>query len=159
MTSRGHYFEDFELDQTFETSALTVTQTDVVDFACLSGDFNGVHANHEYCKQTPFGEPIAHGPLVLAIMGGLSYASGINEGALIGLLQIDAWKLVAPVEHGDTIHMRSTVVGKRETSKPDRGVITFRRGCVKHDGSVSRQRATLLYRRRRFAEPAEPHAA
>ena len=52
MTSRGHYFEDFELDQTFETSALTVTQTDVVDFACLSGDFNGVHANHESVSYT-----------------------------------------------------------------------------------------------------------
>lgn len=154
MKARGHYFEDFELGHTFETNARTVTQTDIVNFACLSGDFNGVHANHEYCKQTPFGEPIAHGPLVLAIMGGLSYASGINEGTLIGLLQIDAWKLLAPVKHGDTIHMRSTVVGKKETSKPDRGVITFRRECVKHDGCVVQQmQATMLYRRRPADEP------
>lgn len=146
---RGRYFEDFEIGQEFRTPARTVTQTDIVNFACLSGDFNEVHTNFEYCKTTPFGEPIAHGPLVYAIMGGLQYASGINDGTLLALLQIDAWRLLGPVKHGDTIHMRSKVVGKKEVSKKDRGVVTFERQCVKQDGSVVQEmRATLLYRRR-----------
>lgn len=146
---RGRYFEDFEIGQEFRTPARTVTQTDIVNFACLSGDFNEVHTNFEYCKTTPFGEPIAHGPLVYAIMGGLQYASGINDGTLLALLQIDAWRLLGPVKHGDTIHMLSKVVGKKEVSKKDRGVVTFERRCVKQDGSVVQEmRATLLYRRR-----------
>lgn len=146
---RGLYYEDFEVGREFITSARTVTQTDIVNFSCLSGDFNGVHANFEYCKTTPFGEPIAHGPLVLAIMGGLSYATGINDGTLLTLLQMDAWRMLSPVKHGDTIHMVSKVVDKKETSKPDRGIIVFERRCVKQDGSIAQEmRATMLYRRR-----------
>lgn len=149
QTIRGLYYEDFEVGREFTTPARTVTQTDIVNFSCLSGDFNGVHANFEYCKTTPFGEPIAHGPLVLAIMGGLSYATGINDGTLLTLLQMDAWRMLSPVKHGDTIHMVSKVVDKKETSKPDRGIIVFERRCVKQDGSIAQEmRATMLYRRR-----------
>ncbi len=146
---RGLFYEDFEVGQTFSTPARTVTSTDIVNFACLSGDFNEIHTNVEYCKTTPFGEPIAHGPLIYAMMGGLQYASGINDGTLISLLQIDKWRLLVPVKHGDTIHMESTVLAKKETSKPDRGVITFARACVKQDGSKAQEmEATLMYRRR-----------
>ncbi len=80
---RGKYFEDFEVGDELVTPARTITSTDIVNFACLSGDFNEVHTNHEYCKTTPFGQPIAHGPLVYAVMGGLQYASGINDGPLL----------------------------------------------------------------------------
>ena len=54
---RGHYFEDFEVGMEFVSPARTVTQTDIVNFACLSGDFNEVHTNFEYCKTTKAGEP------------------------------------------------------------------------------------------------------
>ena len=149
ITSRGMYFDDFEIGQELRTPARTVTSTDIVNFACLSGDFNEVHTNHEYCKTTPFGEPIAHGPLVYSIMGGLQYASGVNDGTLLALLQIDEWRMVSPVKHGDTLHMVSTVVEKKTTSKHDRGIVTFERRCIKQDGSVAQQmRATLMYRRR-----------
>ncbi|QDL38599.1 MaoC/PaaZ C-terminal domain-containing protein [Rhodoferax sediminis] len=146
---RGRYFEDFEIGQEFVSPARTVTSTDIVNFACLTGDFNEVHTNFEYCKTTPFGEPIAHGPLVYGIMGGLQYASGVNDGTLIGLLQIDAWRMLGPVKHGDTIRLVSKVVEKKETSKPDRGVVSFQRQCVKQDGSVVQEmKATLMYKRR-----------
>ena len=152
MTPRkptGMYFEDFEIGQEFATPARTITQTDIVNFACLSGDFNAIHTNHEYCRTTPFGEPIAHGPLVYAVMGGLQYASGINDGTLLALLQIDNWRMLDPVKHGDTIHMRSKVVDKRETSKSDRGIVSLDRQCVKQDGKIAQEmRATLMYRRR-----------
>lgn len=146
--ARGHYFEDFEVGQEFISPARTITQTDIVNFACLSGDFNEVHTNFEYCKTTQFGEPIAHGPLIYAIMGGLQYASGLNDGTLLALLQIDAWRMLGPVKHGDTIRLHSRVVNKKETSKPDRGIVTFQRQCVKQDGSVAQEMtATLMYRR------------
>lgn len=146
---RGRYFEDFILGEEIVTPARTVTQTDIVNFACLSGDFNEVHTNFEYCKTTLFGEPIAHGPLVYAIMGGLQYASGVNDGTLLALLQIDDWRMLGPVKHGDTIRMVSRVLEKKETSKPDRGVVTFQRQCVKQDGTVAQEmKAMLMYRRR-----------
>lgn len=146
---RGRYYEDFEVGDELISPARTVTNTDIVNFACLSGDFNEVHTNFEYCKTTQFGEPIAHGPLVYAIMGGLQYASGVNDGTLIALLQIDQWRMIDAVKHGDTIRLFSTVLEKTETSKPDRGIITFRRQCIKQDGKVAQEMiAKLLYRRK-----------
>lgn len=146
---RGRYFEDFEVDEEIVTPARTITATDIVNFACLTGDFNEVHTNFEYCKTTPFGEPVAHGPLIYGIMGGLTYASGVNDGTLIGLLGIDEWRMLAPVKHGDTIRVVARVVGKKETRKADRGVVTFQRQCVKQDGSVVQEmKATLMYKRR-----------
>jgi acyl dehydratase len=147
--SRGLYWEDFEVGQTLETPKRTITSTDIVNFCCLSGDFNEVHANWEYAKTTPFGEPVAHGPLVYAIMGGLQYASGVNDGTLLALLQVDKWRLLGPVKHGDTLHMESTVLEKKETSNRERGVVKFRRRFMKHDGTaVQEMEATFLYRRR-----------
>lgn len=146
---RGKYFEDFKVGDELVTPARTITSTDIVNFACISGDFNEVHVNFEYCKTTPFGEPVAHGPLVYAIMGGLQYASGINDGTMLALLGIDEWRLLSPVKHGDTIRMHSQVIETKETSKPDRGVVTFKRRCIKQDGTVAQEmKATLMYRRR-----------
>ncbi|MEB2317452.1 MAG: MaoC/PaaZ C-terminal domain-containing protein [Pseudomonadota bacterium] len=146
---RGRYFEDFEVGSTFETPARTITQTDIINFACLSGDFNEVHTNFEYCKESGFGEPIAHGPLVYAVAAGLQYASGVNDGTLIALLQIDGWRMLEPVKHGDTIRMITEVLEKKESSKIDRGVVTFQRRIAKQNGNIVQEMtARMLYRRR-----------
>lgn len=146
---RGLYWEDFEIGKVFETSSRTITSTDIVNFACLSGDFNAVHCDWEYAKTTPFGEPVAHGPLIYAIMGGLQYASGINDGTLLALLQVDQWRMMVPVKHGDTLHLEQEVVGRKESSKTDRGTVTMERRFVRSDGTVVQQMTvTLLYRRR-----------
>lgn len=148
-SSRGMYWDDWQVGQTIVTPARTITSTDIVNFACLSGDFNEVHTNFEYCKTTQFGEPIAHGPLVYAVMGGLQYASGINEGTLLALLEVNKWKMLVAVKHGDTIRLEMTVIDKKETSKPDKGVVRLHRKCVRQDGvTVQEMEATLLYRRR-----------
>lgn len=146
---RGRYFEDFTVGDEIVTPARTITTTDIVNFACLTGDFNEVHTNWEYCKTTSFGEPIAHGPLVYGVMAGLGYASGINDGTLIALLQIDGWRMLSPVKNGDTIRMRVRVLDKKESSKPDRGVVTFMRECVNQHGQVVQEmKATQLFKRR-----------
>ena len=144
---RGMFFEDFEVGMMIRTPARTVTGTDIVNFACLTGDFNEVHTNYEYAKNTPFGEVIAHGPMVYGIAGGLQYASGINDGTLLALLGIDKWRLKAPVKHGDTIRLEQTVIEKKPTSKPERGVIVFKREIKNQRGEVVQEmEATILYR-------------
>jgi acyl dehydratase len=146
---RGRYFEDFTVGEVLLTGRRTLTSTDIVNFACLSGDFNDVHTNFEYCKTTPFGEPIAHGPLVMALMAGLHYASGINDGTLLALVGIDKWRMLRPVKHGDTLHSRSTVIAAVPSSKPDRGVVTFDREFVnQRDEVVQKMEVSILYRRR-----------
>jgi acyl dehydratase len=144
---RGMFFEDFEVGMMIRTPARTITGTDIVNFACLTGDFNEVHTNFEYAKNTPFGEVIAHGPMVYGIAGGLQYASGINDGTLLALLGIDKWRMKGAVKHGDTIRLEQTVIEKKPTSKPERGVIVFKREIKnQRDEVVHEMQATILYR-------------
>ena len=146
---RGRYFEDFTVGEELVTPSRTITSTDIVNFACISGDFNEIHTNFEYCKSTPFGEPIAHGPLIYAVAGGLWHAAGVNEGTILAMLGVDEWRLVSPVKHGDTIHLVARVAQMTETSKTDRGVVAFDRRIVKQDGTVVQtMKTTLMYRRR-----------
>ena len=127
---RGLYFEDFEIGRTYKTPRRTITSTDIVNFACLSGDFNAPHVDWEFCKEQPYGEPIAHGPLILAIMGGLLCQSGINDGTIVAMMGTDDWRIHLPVKHGDTIEVWATPTEKRLTSKGGRGTVTFKREVV-----------------------------
>jgi acyl dehydratase len=82
-------------------------------------------------------------------MGGLQYASGVNDGTLLALLQVDKWRMLLPVKHGDTLHAEATVIDRKESSKPDRGIVKMDRKFVRQDREVVQQmEATLLYRRR-----------
>jgi acyl dehydratase len=62
-------------------------------------------------------DPITQAPLVYLVIGGLQYASGINDGTLLALLQFDDWKMLCAVKHGDTIRLDSKVLAKKESGK------------------------------------------
>ncbi|MPZ24829.1 MAG: dehydratase [Dehalococcoidia bacterium] len=119
----GMYFEDFEVGDSFTTPRRTVTEADVASFAGLSGDYNPLHTDRVFASETPFGEPIAHGMLILAMITGLNARLGINDGTAIAMLGIDEWRFHRPVYFGDTIYARVTITGKRPTSKPGRGIL------------------------------------
>ena len=122
--SRGKKFDEFDVGAEFVTASRTVTETDVVMFMYLSGDFNPLHNNEEYMKGTQFKTRIAQGTLSLVIAQGLANQLGIFEGTTIAVLQ-KTMRLTAPVFFGDTLTLRLKVLKKKETKKPDRGVITF----------------------------------
>ena len=117
------YFEDFAVGATFSTAARTITESDVMSFAGLSGDDNPLHVDREFSKQGPFGEPIAHGLLVLSVASGLGIQTGIFTGTNLAFLGVEDWRFVGVVKFGDTIRMESTVLETRPTSKPGRGVV------------------------------------
>ena len=120
---RGMYWEEWEIGAEFESPARTVTEADIVMFAGLSGDYNPLHVNEEYCKTTIFGTRIAHGPLVYAITAGLLFQLHLYDDTLIAFLGFENLKFTGPVKAGDTIHAKVKVLEKRETSRPDRGVM------------------------------------
>lgn len=106
---RGMYFEDFEIGQRLITAGRTVTESDVVAFAGLSGDFNQIHTDAEYSKSTPFGRRVAHGLLGLSIASGLAVQSGILEGTIIAFREISDWKFIKPIFIGDTVYVELSV--------------------------------------------------
>ena len=84
-TPRGMYFEEFEVGYEMVSAARTITETDIVSFAALTGDWTQIHVNAEYAKGTIFGQRVAHGLL------GLSYAVGL--GAQLGFIESEAEEL------------------------------------------------------------------
>jgi acyl dehydratase len=146
---RGLFFEDFVVGKIFLTPSRTVMPSDIASFAALTGDFNYIHANIEYVKEMGFDQPLAHGPLIYGMIGGLLYATGMNEGTLVSLLQVDEWKLVKPVFAGDTICLHSEVIETKPTKNPERGVVKFKRTVLnqRHE-PVQTMLTTILYRTR-----------
>ena len=146
---RGLYYEDFEIGERLLTPRRTITQTDIVNYACLSGDFNAPHVDWEFCKTQPYGEPIAHGPLVFGIASGLACQTGMNDGTVVAFLGLENWHIHLPVKHGDTIHMAVTPTEKRLTRKGDRGIVTVRREILnQRDEIVQSMDTTSMYLRR-----------
>lgn len=71
MTEPLH-FGDLAVGDHWTSFGRTVTETDVVNFAGMTGDYDPLHVDHEFARQTPFGKPIAHGLLGLSLVAGLA---------------------------------------------------------------------------------------
>lgn len=144
---QGMTFDQLAVGDKFVSPRRTVTEADVVAFAGLSGDYNPLHTDAEFAKATPFGERIAHGMLVASIGTGLGNQMGVLEGTTLALMeQVIRYK--GPVKFGDTVHVELIVKEKRETSKPDRGVVIFDVPVVNQRGeNVVEMQWTLLMKR------------
>src|SRR5262245_25740181 len=135
-TPRGRYWDDFKEGDTFTTAARTVTEGAVDLFAGLSGDFNPLHTDEEQARQGPMKGRIAHGMLVLSVATGLANQLGLFEGTTLALLGMDKIRWTAPVRPGDTIHVELTIRQKKESSRPERGVLTTEVTAVNQRGEA-----------------------
>ena len=121
-TGRGLYLEDFSVGQVFITPRRTVTETDIVIFTGLSGDFNPLHIDEEFGKTTPHGGRIAQGLLGASIASGLVSQMGLLTGTAVGFLGM-TWRYTGVIRAGDTIRVKITTTGVKPNSKPGRGVL------------------------------------
>jgi acyl dehydratase len=147
------FFEDLNAGDAFLSPTRTITEADVVNFACLSADFNRLHVDAEYASGTPYGQRIAHGLLVLSVMSGLTTRMLLNqhlEPSLLGLLDIQC-RFPKPTFIGDTLRARVEIIQKTETSKGDRGVVAFGRQAINQRGEVVVEGIWKLLVRRRPA--------
>ena len=119
----GLYWEDWEIGKEYVSASRTITEADIVHFAGISGDYNPLHIDEEYCKKTIFGTRIAHGPLVYSIAAGLLFQLHLYDDTLIAFLGFDSLKFTKHVIAGETSTAKISVLEKRETSKTDRGVM------------------------------------
>lgn len=145
---RGRTFDDFVIDEEIISGARTVTEADVVNFACLSGDFHPEHMNKEYARKGPLGERIAHGLLITSMATGLLNQTGAFEGTTIAILEVTV-RFIKAVKFGDTIRAIQKVVQKKETSKHDRGVLSSLITVLNQDNQIVLEAdlVALLYRR------------
>jgi 3-hydroxybutyryl-CoA dehydratase len=123
---RGMYFDEFQPGLQLVTAGRTVTESDIVRFAGLSGDFNQIHVDAEFSKTSQAGQRVAHGLLVLSIASGLAVQTGMMEGTVIYFREITEWKFVKPVMIGDTIHVIVEVKETKEMRRIGVGSVTMK---------------------------------
>jgi acyl dehydratase len=142
------YFEDIRVGSEYVSPGRTVTEADIVAFAGLSGDYNVLHTDAEFMRTSIFGERIAHGLLGLAIQSGLGTRAMARPFATIAFLGL-RWRFKGPIKIGDTIKVRIKVSDKRETSKPDRGIVVLQRAVTNQRGEVVQEGETEIMVERR----------
>ena len=128
------YFDDIDIGQEWESGGRTVTETDIVNFAGFSGDFNPIHIDHDYAETTPFRRPIAHGFGVFSIASGL----GVHTPPMrtMALLQAREWNFRLPVFVGDTIRVHTRVVEKILKGRGKRGEVVWYRAVHNQDRKI-----------------------
>lgn len=130
------YLSEFTVGEKFTTLSQTVTETDVILFAGITGDKNPIHTDKTYAEKLPFGTRIAHGLLGAGIATGLWGRMGMVDGSAIAALDT-YWKFVGAIPIGDTIHCEIVVEDvKRSEKKPDRGVLKLGYSIINQDGKV-----------------------
>jgi acyl dehydratase len=112
LAVRGRYFDELEVGDSVITPARTMTETDVVMFAAISGDYNQLHTDEEFARAGAFGTRVTHGMLVLSVATGLLGRTGVFEGTAVGFTNLE-WRFKKPVYIGDTVRVRAEVVRKR----------------------------------------------
>ena len=131
------YFEDFRPGiEPVLTSERVITEADVMAFAALSGDTNPLHTDAEFARNTPIGQRVAHGLLVLSVATGLSSVAGQLQGTALAFLGMEQWQFHAPVFFGDRIRLRWSVAETRLASNGQAGVVKRKMEILNQKGDL-----------------------
>jgi len=138
MLIRGeNWYEDASVGDRYTTGAITITESHIVTFAGLSGDFFDLHMDDQFARELGFPGRVAHGLLGLAIVDGLKNRAAYRFHAVASLNW--RWTFSGPILVDDRIQGEITVLAKRETKRPDRGIVTLGIRVTKQDGSLVQQ--------------------
>lgn len=145
----GLYFEQFEVGRVFHHDIRrTVTETDNLLFSTMTHNPAAIHLDAEYCKTTEFGKPLMNSVFTLGLMVGISVGD-TTLGTTVGNLGWDEARFPRPVFVGDTLHVTSTVLEKRESkSRPDNGIVLFLHTAYNQRDEVvaTCKRSALMYK-------------
>jgi len=122
------YFEDLQIGETLITHRRTVTEADIVNFGCLSGDHFYAHFDEIAAKDSLFGKRVAHGYFVISAAAGMFVSP--SPGPVLANYGLENLRFVEPVGIGDTIRARLTAkqkIAKERRSEDERatGVVVW----------------------------------
>ena len=123
----GLYFEEFEPGMAIDhPTRRTVTEADNTLFSVMTLNLAPLHLDAEYSKNSIYGQRLVNSLFILGLVSGVSVPE-TTQGTTLGNLGFEQIKFPKPVFHGDTIHVRTEIVTKRESkSRNDSGIVTFR---------------------------------
>ncbi len=111
------YFEDLKIGETLITHRRTVTEADIVNFGCLSGDHFYAHFDEIAAKDSFFGRRVAHGYFIISAAAGMFVEP--SPGPVLANYGLENLRFIEPVGPGDTIQVKLTV--KQKVKKAPRG--------------------------------------
>lgn len=130
------FFEDFNVGQQFESRGVTLTESQIIDFA-LVYDPQPIHVDVPGARSGPFEGLIASGFQTLALTFRLFWDTGTMAECGMGAPGIDELKWLKPVRPGDTLRTKVKVVAIRESSsKNDRGTVTLNYSGINQNDEV-----------------------
>jgi acyl dehydratase len=132
-------FETLKQDETFSSSARTLTETDLVMFCMITGDWHAIHADEAYAKETRIGRRMLHGTFGISLAMAQSADILPLRNRIVAALGVKDWSFKSPLFIGDTVHTDVVVAGTRKTSDGRRGVISRIIRLVKHDATVAQE--------------------
>jgi len=133
-------FDQLQIGDALTTHRRTVTEADIVNFGCLSGDHFYAHFDEIAAKDSFFGKRVAHGYFVISAAAGLFVDPG--EGPVIANYGIDNLRFIEPVAIGDTLQV--TLSAKRKVKKAKREDEDRHTGIVIWDVEVMNQHHELV---------------
>lgn len=136
MRQHGLTFEEHTIGAKYQTLGRTITETDIVTFVNLCGFNEPLFMDMEYvARESVFKGRPAPGALTFALSEGLVMQTGLIHGTGMAYLGGEI-RVIAPVVAGDTIRVEVEVTEKRETKKPDRGIVTYQHRILNQRGEV-----------------------
>ena len=140
------YFEEFEVGRRYPTYGRTITEGDLSFFCAFVGYHVPLFIDEEHAKKTPYGGRIVPSALTMSISTGMT--ESLFRTTVVGIVGVDRGRFLAPVRPGDTIRTEVEVMSKRETSKPEQGLVVFRDHVLnQHDETVFQIDKTVLIKR------------
>ncbi len=128
-------FDELQIGETLFTHRRTVTEADVVNFGCISGDHFYAHFDEIAAKDSLFGKRVAHGYFVISAAAGMFVDPA--PGPVLANYGLENLRFVEPVAIGDTIQVRLTAKQKiKKARRPDEDRAT---GVVVWDVEVKNQ--------------------
>jgi acyl dehydratase len=109
VDASGPSFEELTLGQVFRGPGRTLTETDLVTFCMITGDWSGIHADEVYAGSTGAGQRIFHSTFGIALALAMSADVLPLRNPVIAALGIRDWAFKSPLLIGDTIHLQLTV--------------------------------------------------
>jgi acyl dehydratase len=136
----GLYYEEFTVGQVFDHAwTRTVTEMDNVLYSSLTMNVQPLHLDEEFASKTEFGQRIVNSLFTLGLMIGIT-VNDTTLGTTVANLGMTDVKFPKPVFHGDTLRVKTTVVGVRESkSRPDAGIVEFSHVAINQRSEIVAQ--------------------
>lgn len=139
MGKEYRYLDDYTIGERMVSPARTITETDIVNFAGITGDWHPLHTDAVYAAKGPFKERIAHGMLTLSIGMALPFRLGPYSSYLpasfLAFYGMDRVRFTAPLRIGDTIHCEVEVLEIKDKDKKQ-GILTTQHNIKNQNGQL-----------------------